>query len=125
MIHVAERVYALLPRDIKQVTKIGDLPSLKESGIALMLFGGNASTEYFGFAPDPGNSILRPVIKFIAREGSYALAASWIQKIQDTLHRYCDDTFLSIMMVGAPMFLGRSPEKLCEFQITFSIQLKE
>lgn len=122
---VGEGIRAILPADLQKVSTVGELPSLTAEGIALIMYDGNFSTEYFGSTPSTDNSIFQPVLKCVARNASYDRAAAWVEQLKEKLHRYNDEHFLSIIMAGAPMYLGRTPEKLCEFQVTFSLQVKE
>ena len=118
---IAERVYELLPTEWPLV--IGDLPSTNNVVVGIMEYDGATSTEYFG--DKDGSSIYGPIVKIVIRHTSYATGQQWATQIRDTLHRYHDDSILSILLVGAPIYLGRSPEKLHEFQVTFRTQVKE
>ena len=111
---IAERVYELLPTEWPLV--IGDLPSTNNVVVGIMEYGGATSTEYFG--DKDGSSIYGPIVKIVIRHTSYATGQQWATQIRDTLHRYHDDSILSILLVGAAIYLGRSPEKLHEFQVT-------
>ena len=79
---------------------------------------GNA--EYFSFG-----TVCRPVIKIVIRNQSYAQAQQYIEDIKQVLHRHHDDYFISILMQGYPMYLGKDEQKLHEFQIVFNIKVKE
>ncbi len=118
---IAERVYELLPTEWPLV--IGDLPSTSNVVVGIMEYDGATSAEYFG--DKNSSSIYGPIIKIVIRHTSYAEGQQWATQIRDTLHRYHDDSILSILLVGAPIYLGRSPEKLHEFQVTFRTQVKE
>lgn len=113
-----QHIYDLLPNDFKKV--IGDLPGTQEDVVAIVLFNGSGNDEYFGFT-----TVYRPIIKIIVRNRSYEVAQQWVKTIKDTLHRHQDDYFLSILMQGYPLYLGKSEQKLHEFQITFNIRVKE
>lgn len=118
---VAEKIYDLLPDDLPKV--IGDLPATKTSAVAIIEYDGAVSTEYFG--PSNGSTIFGPIVKIVIRDKSYSKGQEWANLIRNTLHRYHDDYFLSIMVVGTPVYLGRSVDKLSEFQVTFKTQVKE
>ena len=118
---IAERVYELLPTEWPLV--IGDLPSTNNVVVGIMEYDGATSTEYFG--DKDGSSIYGPIVMIVIRHTSYATGQQWATQIRDTLHRYHDDSILSILLVGSPIYLGRSPEKLHEFQVTFRTQVKE
>lgn len=118
---ISEHIYDLLPREWPKV--IGDLPATNSIAVGIMEYDGATSTEYFG-ARD-ASSIYGPIIKIVIRHTSYETGQQWIQTVRNTLHRYHDDTLLSVLLVGAPIYLGRSVEKLHEFQVTFKTQVKE
>lgn len=118
---IAEKIYDLLPEEWPKV--IGDLPATNNVAVGIMEYSGNVSTEYFG--PQTGCSIVSPVLKIVVRHNSYETGQQWSEQIKQTLHRYHDDALLSVLMVGSPVYLGRSTEKLHEFQVTFSTQVKE
>lgn len=119
---VADKIYDLLPADLPKT--IGDLPSTETDAVAIMEYNGATSTEYFGVRND-GNSIFQPIVKIVVRTDSYEEGAAWSELIKQTLHRHTDDYFISIMMAGTPMYLGRGETKLHEFQVTFKTQVKE
>lgn len=100
---------------------IGDLPSTKEECICILEYDGYSSTEYF----KQYGSILNPLIKIVIRTDSYEAGKSYSNRVKEILHRYHGDSILSILIVGAPMYLGRSETKLHEFQVTFQVQVKE
>lgn len=118
---IAEAIFDLLPGDWPKV--IGDLPAARSRTIGIVEYDGATSTEYFG--PQDSSSIVSPIVKIIIRAKSYEEGQAWANQAKSILHRYHDDTFLSILMVSAPMYLGRTPEKLHEFQVTFKTQVKE
>lgn len=119
---VADKIYDLLPADLPKT--IGDLPSSETDAVAIMEFDGAFSTEYFGMRND-GNSVFQPIVKVVVRTDSYELGVAWSELIKETLHRYHDDYFMGILIVGTPMYLGRDELKLHEFQVTFQTQVKE
>ena len=115
---VEQHIYNLLPADLPKV--IGDLPGSCSNAVAIMLYDGPGNEEYFSTG-----TIFRPVVKIVVRNQSYERAQAQIKLIKDTLHRYTDDYFVSIMLVGYPLYLGKGEQKLHEFQIVFNIQTKE
>lgn len=117
---IAEAVKDLLDKSLPIV--IGDLPATNQNIIGIVEYDGDTSTEYFGTS---NNSISNPIIKVVARHSDYEIGDQWIKQIKDALHRYHDDFFLSILTVGSPSYLGRSAEKLHEFQTIFKTQVKE
>lgn len=116
---VSEKIYDLLPTELPKY--IGDLPSAPDAVVAIMEYSSGIGTEYFG---EP-TSLYSPVVKIVVRTPSYETGSEWVKIIKETLHRYHDDFFLSIMIVGTPIYLGRAEMKLHEFQVTFKIQIKE
>lgn len=118
---IAEYIKSLLPSEWP--ITIGDLPSPNVEAIGIVEFDGSYSVEHFG--PQSGCSIMKPLVKLVFRGQSYETLASQVETAKQTLHRYHDDTLLSVMLVGSPMYLGRSEQKYHEFQETFQIQVKE
>lgn len=114
---IEKKFMELLPPDIPVV--IGDLPSTTADIVALRLFDGGENDEYFGTS-----TVFYPVIKCIARNKSYESMRAWIEAIKQRCHRYHDDYFMSIHLVGSPMYLGRGEEKLHEMQITFRVEVE-
>ena len=102
---------------------IGDLPGNRDNAVAIIAFDGPGNLEYFGGKSD--STIYQPTVKIVVRHSSYEVATQWLETIKDTLHRYNNESVLSIFLVGTPMYLGKSPQKLHEFQIVFSIKIKE
>lgn len=115
---VAERIYDLLSPSLPKT--IGDLPSTTKDAVAIMEYDGYDSTEYLGMK----TSVFQPVVKIVARTGDYSRGSSWVDDIAEQLHKYSDDDFLSIMLVGTPVYLGRDEQKLHEFQVTFRTQVR-
>lgn len=117
---VEQHIKALFPEELKDITVIGELPSAPQNVIAIMLYSGAGNAEYFAFG-----TVCKPVIKIVLRNQSYAQAQQYIEDIKQVLHRYHDDYFISILMQGYPMYLGKDDQKLHEFQIVFNIKIKE
>lgn len=115
-----EKLQGLLP--VTLPATIGDLPSTRDNCICIVMYDGGYNTEYFGAKPA---TVYQPVAKFVVRHDSYEVGNQWVEQLKETLHRYTDEYFLSIMLAGTPLYLGRSAQKLHEFQITFNIQVKE
>lgn len=126
---IEDLILGLLPAELVPVATIGDLPSTQKDEICFILYDGATNAEYFG--ERKGSTIYQPIVKFVTRHHSYETSRQWINMIKDALHRYADvhteknGSILSILMVGSPMYLGRSAQKLHEFQVTFNIQVKE
>ena len=102
---------------------IGVLPATRDISVCITEYDGVGSTEYFGATP--GSSVLAPIIKCIVRHSSYETGQGWTDAIKSALHRYHDENLMSVLLIGAPMYLGLSEEKLHEFQVTFQINIKE
>lgn len=113
-----QHVKALVPTDIPTV--IGDLPGTTVNIVAMSLYDGGASVEYFG-----PMTTFYPIVKFVARHESYEIMRTWIESIQEAFHQYTDDYFMSIHMVGYPLYLGKDEHKLHEMQIVFRLSIKE
>lgn len=115
---IADNVYDILSAAHSDwPMTVGALPSTNANAIGLMDYDGYTSTEYFG-----SGSVFQPLLKAVVRNNSYEEGQEWCEAIKDALHRYHDDTFLSILLVGDIMYLGRGETKLHEFQLTFTIQ---
>lgn len=115
---VEKKIKDLLPRSIPIV--IGDLPGGTRDSAAIKLYDGAANEHYFKH-----DTVFRPVIKIVVRNQSYEQAHEWIELIKRTLNEYSDDYFMSILLSGYPMYLGKDEQKLHEFQIVFNIRVKE
>lgn len=120
---VEDLVLGILPIELEPFATIGDLPGTSEDHIGIMLFDGSYSTEYFGGRND--STIFNPLIKIVVRNHSYEQGNEWCRIIKDALHRYNGGRILSIFLIGFPMYLGRDPQKLHEFQLTFVISTIE
>ena len=127
---VAEKIHDLLPQEWPLV--IGDLPSTADVVVGIVEYDGDVSTEYFGGSDrtprsQVSKSIFYPIVKIVIRHDTYSVGQAWAEEIQETLHRYHDDSsgILSCLMVGTPIYLGRNEQKLHEFQVTFNISVKE
>lgn len=116
---VAEKIYDLLPDTLPKY--IGDLPSSPDTAVAIMEYSSDDGTYYFS----KPYSLFRPVIKIVVRTPSYEVGRDWVEEIKETLHRYHDSFFVSILTIGTPIYLGRDEMKLHEFQVTFRTQIKE
>lgn len=117
---VEQRIKALFPEALESITYIGELPSAPQNVIAIMLYSGAGNAEYFATG-----TVCKPVIKIVLRNQSYAQAKQYIEEIKEALHRHHDDYFISILMQGYPIYLGKDEQKLHEFQIVFNINVKE
>ena len=115
---VEQHIYDLLPAELTKV--IGDLPGGSSNCIAIMLYDGPGNEEYFAMG-----TIYKPVVKIVVRNQSYEEAQRQVVQIRDLLHKHKDDFFMSIMLVGYPLYLGRGEQKLHEFQVVFNITTKE
>lgn len=118
---IAEKIYDLLPADWPLV--VGDLPAPNQVVVGIVEYDGATSTEYFGLKET--SSVFSPIVKIVIRHTLYEKGQEWARITRETLHRYHDDTLLSVLLVGAPVYLGRNAEKLHEFQVTFRTQVKE
>lgn len=113
-----KKIKDLLPRSIPIV--IGDLPGGTNVCAAIQLYDGATNEHYFRHG-----TVFRPVIKIVVRNNSYEQAQEWIELIKQTLNEYSDEYFMSILLSGYPMYLGKNEQKLHEFQIVFNIRVKE
>lgn len=119
---IASKICSLIPKEIPTV--IGELPGGTRNIVAVVEYGGDFNTEYFGMKSSSA-TIFNPIIKIVARNSSYATGKSWMTTIKNALHRFHDEEILSSLIVGDVMYLGQDSSKLHEFQVTFNIQVKE
>lgn len=118
---VADAIYDILHAQYPAwPLSVGDLPASNLNAVSVMEYDGYTNISYFGTG-----DIWQPIAKIVVRNASYAEAQEWCDALKDTLHRYHDDNLISVLLVGGPMYLGRGEQKLHEFQLTFTIQLKE
>lgn len=120
MTNLSEYIVNLIPETVAPKF-VGELPSLSTEGVAIAVFNSGVNTTYFG-TPE---AIYRPVVRVIVRHKDYPTGCMFAQTIQETLRDYTDETLLSVTAVGTPNYLGRSAEKLHEFQSLYQILLKE
>lgn len=120
---IEDILLGLLPAELYPVATIGDLPGTQKNAVCLILYDGTSNTEYFGGRE--GSTVYQPVLKVVVRNDRYETAKQWANMVEKALHRFTGGVILSVFMVGSPKYLGRSPQKLHEFQVTFNIQTKE
>lgn len=103
-------------------TFIGELPSLADQGIAIKAQEGYTNSKYFGQYPN----LYEPLFIVSIRTNTYSVGANTAQTLIDTLDKFTDnDGIKSINLVGSIVYLGRSQQKLHEFQVTFTTIFKE
>lgn len=117
---LCEHVLQFLPESVSPGF-VGEMPSLSAEGVAVMLFDGGINTQFFGMK----DTLFRPVLKFVIRTSDYEKGAEWMQTIKDTFHEFTSEEISQMDIVGSPMYLGRTEEKLHEFQVTFQTIVKE
>lgn len=117
---LCEHVLQFLPEYVEPKF-VGEMPSLSDEGVAVMLFDGGINTQFFGMR----DTLFRPVLKFVIRCADYKKGAAWMQSIKDTFHQFKSDEIVEMTVVGSPMYLGKTEEKLHEFQVTFQTIVKE
>lgn len=114
---IEDIILGMLPSTLP--CNIGDLPGVKRNNICIMLFDGNPNTEYF--QSTGADTVYEPLIKIVVRNSSYEQGKQWVDQVKEALHRQTAANLLGATLVGSPMYLGRSDQKLHEFQITFRI----
>lgn len=117
---LCEHILQFMPEAISPKF-VGELPSLSDEGVAVMLFDGEFNTEFFGMK----TTMFTPVLKFVIRSKEYPKGAEWGQMLKDTFHEFSSDEIEAMHLVGSIMYLGRNEEKLHEFQVTFKTIVKE
>lgn len=123
---VADKILDILDTvsGIDVSTVVGDLPSGETEVLAVMEYTSGINTEYF-CADDTAATISSPVIKLVLRVKSYFHGVEIMDAVKKALNRYTDKNFMSILISGTPVYLGRGDTKLHEFQATFTTQIKE
>ena len=100
---------------------IGDLPSLSDEGVGILLEEGSADSRYFGGY----KSLARPYIRITIRTKTYPSGMERAESIKKDLDKYTDDNILQCLSAGSPMYIGKNQQKLHEIQLLFYITLKE
>lgn len=100
---------------------VGDLPSLVDEGIGIVLEEGSENHIYFGMP----RSLSRPYIRITIRSKSYESGMDAAESIKGTLDKYTDEHILQCLISGSPMYIGRNQQKIHEIQLLFYITLKE
>lgn len=118
---IGDKIYDLLPAEWPKV--LGELPGTRDVVVGILEYDSDASTEYFG--GQTASTIVGPIIKIVVRQRTYQQGQQWSDQVKSILHRYHDDQLLSVLMVGSPTYLGKSPKGLYEFQVTFRTQVEE
>lgn len=119
---IAETIHKVLSQHFNLVV-IGDLPNTNVDCVAIMEYDSSGIVDFFGGASQ--DTILYPLIKIVTRNKLYETGQQDIELIKELLHKYSNETVLSMTMVKSPMYLGKGPTKLHEFQITFKTIIKE
>lgn len=118
---VPKYLHKLIFKKVKPTVFIGDVPSLADEGISIKMLDGNPNSKYFGESPD----LYEPMYQIFIRTKDYEAGATSAQTIKDTLDEYSDRSLKSLTLVGSILYLGRSEQKMHEFQLTFTAILKE
>ena len=100
---------------------IGDLPSLSEEGVGILLEEGSSDSRYFG----QYKSLARPYIRITIRSKKYVSGMERAESIKKDLDKYTDENILQCFIAGSPMYIGKNEQKLHEIQLLFYITLKE
>lgn len=120
---LSDKILGLLPYELADKVTIGDLPGTSENAICLTEYSGYTNTEYFGMKND--STTYQPLIKFVVRNFSYETASTYVSEIKECLHKYVEKGVMYILLVGSPIYLGKSNQKLHEFQVTFKVSINE
>lgn len=116
-----------LPEHIKDLLSngdkvfIGDLPSLADEGVGIVLEKGSEDLRYFGGS----KSLARPLVRFTIRASSYVSGMSRAEQIKKDLDKHTDEDILQCLIAGSPTYIGKNQQKLHEIQLLFYIVLKE
>lgn len=118
---LCEYLRAKLPAEPTVV--VGELPSLTSEGIAVHVPSFGPNKEYFK-ADNASSTMFLPVVRFFVRSANYADGIAWCEALRQTFHRYSDDWICAMFQIGTSIYLGRNPEGLFEFQVTFNTQIR-
>ena len=118
---VPENLKKLISSKVKLPVYIGEAPSLADECIAVRMLEGSPNANYFGKQP----SLYQPFYQTYIRSKSYESGADAAQTIKDVLDGYSKGGLKSVQLVGSVLYLGRSEQKMHEFQLTFTAILKE
>lgn len=118
---IPEYIRKLILRKVKLAVFVGDVPSLAEEGIAVKMLEGNPNSMYFGEIPN----MYEPMYQILIRARDYTVGAISAQAIKDVLDGYTDKNLQALTLVGSILYLGRSEQKMHEFQLTFTAIIKE
>lgn len=154
MTNLSEYIVSLLPKTVTPKF-VGDLPSLSAEGVAVAVYHSGVNTNYFGTTTALYRPVVRISIRHKDYPTGCAFAQSIHETLHDYTevkkpratwrdllgttwedlldttwgylynNTYTDGTLLSVTAVGTPNYLGRSAEKLHEFQSLYQILLKE
>lgn len=119
---IAEYIWSLVPSEISR-RFIGDLPTLSDEGVALIMDEGGVPTTFF--SSGARSSIKRPIARFIARSKEYVQGEEWCNTIHKVLDRYTDDRIMSSIQIGSVAYLGKTDLDLHEHQVQFNLLIFE
>ena len=95
---------------------LGELPSIEAVGCGLIEIEGSPSLNYFG----QSESIHRPLLRVMVRTKTAEQGNTYVSTIVDNLNKKAlTEQALMCMLVHEPLYLGRTPNSLYEWQITF------
>ncbi len=118
---IPEYIRKLILRRVRLAVFVGDVPSLAEEGIAVKMLEGNPNSIYFGEIPN----MYEPMYQILIRVRDYTVGATSAQAVKDILDGYTDKNLQALTLVGSILYLGRSEQKMHEFQLTFTAIIKE
>lgn len=119
---ISENIHNVLSQHFDLVV-IGDLPNTNADCVAIMEYDSSGIVDFFGGTAQ--DFILYPLIKVVIRTRTYEAGQQGIEHVKELLHKYSDESILSMTMVKSPMYLGKGATKLHEFQVTFKTIIKE
>lgn len=111
---VADIAYETL-KDVVPVV-IGELPSVEAVGCGLVEIEGSPSLNYFG----QSESIHRPLLRVIIRSSTAPQGEGYRDAVVNSLNKkQISELALMCILVHEPLYLGRTPSGLYEWQLTF------
>ena len=119
---ICEYIYSILPATLKPKF-VGEVPSQSDEGVAISLVDGEDSTGFLS----TDTIMTRPYIQIVVRTKSYDKGNKFCVQVIDVLDKYRNEehNILGLWLRGNINYLGRTEEKLHEFELTFKSILLE
>jgi hypothetical protein len=114
---VAQILLNLFPLNLKEITRIGNLPTDIDNCICITETGGSHGTY---FAKDQLN---KPFIKISIRNQDYEEGYRLAEQLKECLTSYADAS-TSIILYGTIQYFGQDDSRRNIFQLTYKVLFK-